>query len=168
MIADQDITQTVWVSPLGPLRLAATPLGLAGAWFDTDRHGPDPQRVQRWTEQANQPLLVSATSQLGAYFKRQRSDFDLPLDLRLGTPFQQQAWRALLTIGPGETISYAELARRMGRPQAARAAGAAIGRNPLSIIVPCHRVVGSNGSLTGYAGGLERKRALLQLEGAWI
>ncbi|HMN94835.1 MAG TPA: methylated-DNA--[protein]-cysteine S-methyltransferase, partial [Hydrogenophaga sp.] len=88
--------------------------------------------------------------------------------LRLGTPFQQQAWQALLTIGPGETISYAELARRMGRPQAARAAGAAIGRNPLSIIVPCHRVVGSNGSLTGYAGGLERKRALLQLEGAWI
>ncbi|TNF62191.1 MAG: methylated-DNA--[protein]-cysteine S-methyltransferase [Burkholderiales bacterium] len=168
MIADQDITQTLWVSPLGPMRLATTPVGLAGAWFDTDRHGPDPQRVRQWKEMADQPLLAAAIEQLQAYFERQRRAFDLPLDLRLGTPFQQQAWRALLTIGPGETISYGELARRMGRPQAARAAGAAIGRNPLSIIVPCHRVVGSNGSLTGYAGGLDRKLALLRLEGAWI
>ena len=105
-------------------------------------------------------------AQLAAWFAGERTRFELPLDLQAGTPFQQDVWTALLAIPRGGTTSYAELARRLGRPTAARAVGAAVGRNPISIVVPCHRVLGSGGSLTGYAGGLERKTALLELEGA--
>ena len=111
-------------------------------------------------------MLREAAAQLAAYFAGTRADFDLPLDLQAGTPFQQSVWDALRAIPRGRTTSYAELARRLGRPQAARAIGAAVGRNPVSIVVPCHRVLGTDGTLTGYAGGLERKTALLQLEGA--
>lgn len=168
MIPDTELRQSIWTSPLGPMRLAASPLGLAGAWFEGDRHGPDQPAADAWQVDDDWPVIAQAKDQLAAYFTQGRSAFALPLDLRLGTAFQQLAWKALASIGYGQTITYGELAVRMGRPSASRAAGAAIGRNPLAIIVPCHRVVGSNGSLTGYAGGLERKRALLQLEGAWI
>ena len=150
-------------SPLGPMLLAATPLGLAGAWFvHSQRDTPDPAA---WTENPDHPTLLQATSQLNAYFAGQRQQFALPLDLRHGTAFQQAVWQALLSIPFGQTTRYGAVAARIGRPTAVRALGAAVGRNPISIIVPCHRVVGADGSLTGYAGGLDRKTALLQLEG---
>lgn len=151
-------------SPLGPMRLAASPRGLWGAWFMEDAHGPRPDQVSQWPEAPAHPVLIQAADQLNRYFSGALQAFDLPLDLDTGTAFQISAWKALLDIPWGETISYGELARRLGRPSAARASGAAIGRNPLSIIVPCHRVVGSNGALTGYAGGLPRKSALLRIE----
>lgn len=149
-------------SPLGPMLLAASDTGLAGVWFEGQRHGPE---GVLWPEAPDHPVLQQAARQLQDYFEGRRSDFDLPLDLRHGTPFQQSVWQALLAIPPGCTTSYAELGRRLGRPQAARAVGAAVGRNPVSIVVPCHRVLGTAGGLTGYAGGLERKTALLKLEG---
>ena len=156
--------QNLVSTPLGTMRLAAGPTGLLGAWFEDDAHGPHPDLVQLWRHAPDDPLLKEAEHQLVRYFSGSLRSFDLPLDLSMGTPFQRLAWQTLLTIPWGETISYGQLTQRMGRPPAARAAGAAIGRNPLSIIVPCHRVVGSNGSLTGYAGGLHRKVALLQRE----
>ena len=154
---------TRFESPLGTMLLAATDRGLAGLWFVGQRHGPD---SAGWAEDPRHPVLVAATAQLAAWFAGERTRFELPLDLQAGTPFQQDVWTALLAIPRGGTTSYAELARRLGRPRAARAVGAAVGRNPVSIVVPCHRVVGTGGSLTGYAGGLERKTALLRLEGA--
>jgi methylated-DNA-[protein]-cysteine S-methyltransferase len=111
-------------------------------------------------------VLQEAIRQLGRYFAGQRTTFDLPLDLQAGTPFQQQVWRALLGIASGATTSYGSLSAAIGKPSAVRALGTAVGRNPVSIVVPCHRVLGADGSLTGYAGGLERKTALLSLEGA--
>jgi methylated-DNA-[protein]-cysteine S-methyltransferase len=152
-----------YASPLGPMLLAASDAGLAGAWFEGQRH--EPVDVP-WREEPQHPVLREAVRQLQDYFAGRRTDFDLPLDLGHGTPFQQSVWQALLAIPPGATTSYAELGRRLGRPQAARAVGAAGGRYPVSIVVPCHRVLGTAGGLTGYAGGLERKTALLQLEGA--
>ena len=150
-------------SPLGTMRLAATDQGLAGVWFVGQRHGPD---GSGWREDAGHPVLRETVAQLRAYFAGERTRFELPLDLQAGTPFQQSVWQALLAIPRGGTTSYAQIARQVGKPQAARAIGAAVGRNPVSIIVPCHRVLGTGGSLTGYAGGLERKTALLKLEGA--
>ena len=149
-------------SPLGTMLLAATDRGLAGVWFLGQKHGPD---SSGWREDPEHPVLREAVAQLRAYFAGERDTFELPLDLQAGTAFQQDVWKALLAIPRGATTSYAELARRLGRPQAMRAVGAAVGRNPVSIVVPCHRVLGSSGSLTGYAGGLERKTALLRLEG---
>lgn len=168
MTLPEPITYTRWTSPLGPMRLAASPQGLLGAWFDGDRHGPADWLTAHWQYEDGHTLLDEAAGQLQAYFQQSLRTFDLPLDLRLGTGFQQRAWQALLDIGYGATITYGTLASRLDNPAAARAAGAAIGRNPLSIVVPCHRVLGSNGALTGYAGGLERKVALLRLEGALI
>ena len=150
-------------SPMGTMLLAASDRGLAGVWFVGQRHGPD---SSGWRADPDHPVLRQAIAQLTAYFAGERVDFDLPLDLQAGTPFQQSVWDALRSIPRGGTTSYADLARRLGRPQAARAIGAAVGRNPVSIVVPCHRVLGTGGALTGYAGGLERKTALLQLEGA--
>lgn len=150
-------------SPLGPMVLAATGAGLAGLWFDGQRHQPD---HCAWPEQEDHPVLRQARAQLTEYFAGRRTAFELPLDLAHGTAFQQSVWRGLLAIPRGATTSYGGLSRALGQPTAMRAVGAAVGRNPLSIVVPCHRVVGADGSLTGYAGGLERKRALLQLEGA--
>ncbi len=147
-------------TPLGPVLLARTARGLAGLWFDGQRHHPGtlaaPLRV-------DDPLLRHAAELLQRYFAGEPVAFDLPLDLH-GTPFQQSVWRALLQIPAGRTSSYGAIARGLGTPQAVRAVGAAIGRNPLSVIVPCHRVLGQDGSLTGYAGGLPRKRSLLALE----
>ena len=154
---------THYESPLGTMLLAATDRGLAGVWFVGQRHGPD---SAGWLQEPQHPVLREAMVQLAAWFAGERTRFELPLDLQAGTPFQQDVWTALLAIPRGGTTSYAELARRLGRPGAARAVGAAVGRNPISIVVPCHRVLGSGGSLTGYAGGLERKTALLELEGS--
>lgn len=148
-------------SPLGTMLLAATDRGLAGAWFAGQKHGPD---TRGWREEPGHPVLRDAMQQLDDYFAGRRSDFALPLDLQAGTPFQQSVWNALLAIAPGATTTYGELGRRIGRPEAARAVGAAVGRNPISVVVPCHRVLGTDGTLTGYAGGLERKTALLALE----
>ena len=147
---------------LGPVRLAASPAGLVGVWFEGQRHEP----LQAWPGQANHPVLQQAAQQLQQYLRGERGGFDLPLDLSGGTPFQQAVWRALLAIGRGRTCSYGALSAQLGRPRAVRAVGAAVGRNPLSVVVPCHRVLGANGSLTGYAGGLDRKTALLTLENA--
>ncbi len=118
-----------------------------------------------WPEDTDHPVLKLASRQLAEYFAGQRSHFDVPLDLACGTAFQQSVWQALLAIPRGSTASYGDVGRRIGKPAAARAVGAAVGRNPISIIVPCHRVMGSDGSLTGYAGGLHRKVALLAIEG---
>lgn len=160
---DPSTVHTRYDSPLGTMILAATSRGLAGVWFDGQRHLPD---RSAWPVQPDHPVLRRAVAQLDEYFAGRRSGFDLPLDLQGGTAFQQSVWQALLSIPRGRTTSYAVLGRSVGRPGAARAVGAAVGRNPLSIVVPCHRVLGAGGALTGYAGGLDRKNALLRLEGA--
>jgi methylated-DNA-[protein]-cysteine S-methyltransferase len=147
-------------TPLGPMLIARTAQGLAGAWFEGQKHHPGPLDAP---ERPHDPLLARAARQLLAYFDGSDEAFDLPFDLR-GTPFQRRVWQALQDIPLGSTRSYAAIAGRIGSPQAVRAVGAAVGRNPLSVIVPCHRVLGSDGSLTGYAGGVERKRALLARE----
>jgi methylated-DNA-[protein]-cysteine S-methyltransferase len=158
-------------SPLGPLLLAASDQGLAGVWFDDQQHRPPVATVAAWRENPQHTLLQQAAQQIGAYFQSAldaTQRFDLPLDLSVGTAFQQAVWRALLEIPAGDTRTYAQVSRAVGRPAAVRAVGAAIGRNPLTIVVPCHRVVGSSGALTGYAGGLQRKTFLLVREGASI
>ena len=152
--------QTVIPTPLGRLLLARTPGGLAGAWFEGQRHHPpqfDAPHV------VGDPLLDRVADQLERYFAGSLQAFDIPFDLQ-GTAFQRVVWRALLAIGAGTTQTYGDIARAIGQPVAVRAVGAAVGRNPVSILVPCHRVIGSDGSLTGYAGGIDRKVALLQLE----
>lgn len=155
--------QTSCNSPLGRILLAASDDQLVGVWFvEGQRHLPD---ASHWPEAANHPVLLQAQTQLAQYFCGQRTSFDLPLGLGCGTEFQQSVWQALLNVPCGATVTYGELSARLGKPTAVRAVGGAIGRNPLSIIVPCHRIVGANGTLTGYGGGLERKAALLQLEG---
>ena len=121
--------------------------------------------MQSWTSDSAHTLLQNAAQQLQAYFAGDLTAFDVPLDLSAGTAFQQSVWQALLRIPSGQSQTYGDLARLLSRPQAVRAVGAAVGRNPLSIIVPCHRVLGAGGQLTGYAGGLWRKQALLKLEG---
>ena len=155
--------QTHFDSPLGRLILAASGHNLCGVWFDGQPHLPD---MRRWPSAPEHPVLQQAKAQLTDYFAGRRSRFDLPLDLSSGTDFQQQVWRALLNIPTGTTCSYGALSQAIGKPSAVRAVGGAIGRNPLGIVVPCHRVIGANGALTGYTGGLPHKVALLQLEGA--
>jgi len=156
------IAYTTWQSPLGEMILAASAAGLCGLWFTDQKYAP---AEKSWPRRDDDPRLRTAIAQLQEFFGKRRRSFDLPLDLSSGTVFQRSVWRALQRIPAGQTASYGDLARRVGRPQAARAAAAAIGRNPLSILVPCHRVIGRDGSLTGYAGGLDRKAALLALEG---
>lgn len=167
---DTSIVQTVFESPLGTMTLAATDRGLAGVWFAGQRHLPaalaQPPVVTTWPRADDHALLQQAAAQLTQYFAGERSHFDLPLDVSGGTLFQQAVWQALLTIEPGHTCSYSAISQQIGKPAAVRAVGAAIGRNPISIVVPCHRVLGRSGSLTGYASGLARKQALLQLEKA--
>lgn len=150
-------------SPLGPISLVTAGEKLLGIWFDGQTHMPD---LSGFKQTPDHPVLQRAAQQLAQYFAGQRIQFDLPLDLSHGTAFQQIVWQALRQIAPGDTCSYQTVAKTIGRPKAVRAVAAAIGRNPLTVMVPCHRVVGANGALTGYAGGLERKSALLHLEGA--
>lgn len=159
-----DLLAARYAGPLGAMLIAATDRGLAGLWFEGQRHHPDPGRWRPAPE--GHPMIAATRVQLDEYFAGRRTAFDLPLDLQGGTPFQQSVWQALLGIPAGQRASYASLSERIGRPAAVRAVGAAVGRNPVSIVVPCHRVVGTDGSLTGYAGGLDRKTALLRLEGA--
>ena len=155
-------------SPVGELLLTATDDGLTRVYFEQHRHG---HRMQPdWWPAAEasgaaRDVLAEARAQLDAYFAGARTTFALPLAAR-GTPFQERVWAALRGIPFGTTISYTELARRVGDLSAVRAVGSANGRNPLSIVVPCHRVIGADGSLTGFGGGIERKRWLLEHEGA--
>ncbi|WP_119290974.1 methylated-DNA--[protein]-cysteine S-methyltransferase [Azohydromonas sediminis] len=149
-------------TPLGPIVLAATARGLAGLWFDGQAHHPGPLAAPK---DATQPFIAQALAELDAYWRDGRTRFRTPIDAH-GTPFQQRVWHALRGIAPGRTTTYGTLAAALGRPSAVRAVAAAVGRNPLAIVVPCHRVVGRDGALTGYAGGLARKRALLALEAA--
>ena len=148
---------------LGGVTLAASDAGLIGLWFDNQRHAPN---TTGWQPDDADAVLTDAAQQVVDYFAGRRGDFDLPLDLSHGTAFQQSVWQALRAIPAGSTTSYGALSAQVGKPAAVRAVGAAVGRNPISVIVPCHRVVGADGSLTGYAGGLDRKTALLTLEGA--
>jgi len=149
-------------SPVGELTLVASDTGLTAILWEND----DPDRVRLGTmiEGGDAPILTEAERQLRAYFAGTLTAFTVPLDFQ-GTDFQKSVWAALLTIPFGETRSYGEIARQIGRPSASRAVGAANGRNPISIIAPCHRVIGSNGALTGFAGGLEAKAFLLGIEG---
>jgi methylated-DNA-[protein]-cysteine S-methyltransferase len=155
--------QSVYDSPLGRIILAASDDQLVGLWFDGQRHQVD---NSQWDVAPDRPIFQTACAQLSEYFAGRRSDFDIALNFNSGSVFQRQVWQALRRIPYGVTLSYGALSASIGKPAAVRAVGAAIGRNPLSIIVPCHRVLGAQGSLTGYAGGIERKQVLLQLEGA--
>ncbi|WP_174273439.1 methylated-DNA--[protein]-cysteine S-methyltransferase [Sphingomonas bacterium] len=150
-------------TPVGTLTLVASDVGLAAILWEDD----DPARVRLVSpvEDAAHPILVETERQLADYFAGRRHAFTVPLDFN-GTAFQKKVWAALLDIPFGETRSYGAIARAIGHPTAARAVGAANGRNPISIIAPCHRVIGSNGALTGFAGGLAVKRHLLALERA--
>jgi methylated-DNA-[protein]-cysteine S-methyltransferase len=148
-------------SPVGELKLVASDKGLAAILWEIDR--PGRVRLGPMVEDQHHPILVETERQLRDYFAGARQAFSVPLDFQ-GTAFQKQVWAALLAIPFGETRSYVEIARQLGRPTASRAVGAANGRNPISIIAPCHRVVGANGALTGFAGGLEVKALLLGLE----
>ena len=150
---------TVWdvyESPLGPLTVQAGPRGVSGLFFPRDRRRRSARRQDR-------TALAPVIAQLAEYFAGERRSFDLPLDL-VGTEFQLAVWNGLLRIPYGTTLSYSELARAIGRPDVVRAVGAAVGQTPVPVVVPCHRVIGKDGSLTGYGGGLHRKAALLELE----
>jgi methylated-DNA-[protein]-cysteine S-methyltransferase len=159
----QPVRYTVVNGPIGDLLLTSDGASLTGLYLEAHKGGP--VSGPGWTRDDDGLVMRDAAAQLAAYFAGDREEFTLGLVLR-GTEFQRTVWNALRAIPFGTTVSYAELARRVGAPEAVRAVGAAVGRNPLSIIVPCHRVVGSNGKLTGYAGGLDRKRWLLTHEGA--
>lgn len=151
---------TMTDSPIGPLLLTADDGGLTRLYMEVRRHGPDEVQAQ-WRR--DDSAFTEARRQLDEYFAGERTEFDLPLN-PAGTPFQLTVWKALKTIPYGEIRSYGEIAEQIGRPGAARAVGLANGRNPISIVVPCHRVIGASGALTGYGGGLERKQYLLDLE----
>ena len=158
-MSTENLLYTTVSSSIGELLLAGDPTGLRHIYFQSGDFTPSSD----WQAVAALPYPVA--DQLDSYFAGHLHSFDLPLNPQ-GTAFQRKVWAALLEIPYGETISYLELARRIGNPSSVRAVGLANGRNPLPIVVPCHRVVGSNGSLVGYAGGLPIKRALLALEGA--
>jgi len=157
-------------SPIGELVLTATAAGLTGIYFPISRHGPPPLASADWVEDdghgAGSVVLERTRRQLEEYFAGKRTRFEVPLDAGGGTAFERRVWDALRAIPYGTTLSYGELARRLGDPRATRAVGAANGRNPIPIIVPCHRVVGARGELTGFGGGIDRKRWLLEHEGA--
>jgi methylated-DNA-[protein]-cysteine S-methyltransferase len=154
------VAQATIATPLGRILLARTAKGLAGAWFEGQKHHPGPIAAP---EMLDDELLQRAARELSEFFAGERECFEVPLDLQ-GTAFQRSVWQRLLRIAAGTTRSYGEIAKELGSSKAVRAVGSAVGRNPVSVIVPCHRVVGSDGSLTGYAGGVDRKRALLELE----
>jgi methylated-DNA-[protein]-cysteine S-methyltransferase len=149
-------------SPVGPLTIIAQDGAIIALYMDAQRHAPGPEAFGLPGDLGEEPFAAAA-KQLTAYFAGQLTTFDLPL-APVGTDFQRRVWDGLRQIPYGQTVSYGELARRLGSPAASRAVGLANGRNPISIVVPCHRVIGSDGSMTGYGGGLDRKRFLLALE----
>jgi len=153
------IYYTTMESPVGQLRLVAEELGLRTVWFVRGRK--DEKAHVDWKEDA--AFFADVKRQLNAYFAGELKEFEIPL-LMEGTEFQKRVWKALQTIPYGETMSYGEVAKKIGEPKAVRAVGAANGQNPIPIIVPCHRVIGSDGSLTGFGGGIENKKKLLELE----
>jgi methylated-DNA-[protein]-cysteine S-methyltransferase len=155
------IIYTTFESILGTMLLSSDGEALTGVYFTGQKY--EPKRDPGWQSDPDSKILDEVKSQLVQYFSGARRTFDVPVRLR-GTPFQVRVWEALASIPFGSTTSYGALAHQIGKSSAVRAVGAAIGHNPISIIIPCHRVIGGNGSLTGYAGGLERKRALLDLE----
>ena len=148
-------------SPVGALKLVAHDQALVAVMWDNEDHKR--VRLAELIKNIQHPMLLKVKQQLEQYFAGQRQQFDLPLDFQ-GTDFQQQVWQALLTIPYGETRSYKQIAFQLGNEKAVRAVGAANGRNPISIIAPCHRVIGSGGALVGFAGGLDKKQILLSLE----
>jgi methylated-DNA-[protein]-cysteine S-methyltransferase len=148
-------------SPVGQLLLTGSKTALTAVYFPTSRHGP------RGLDGSASEVVEGARRQLQEYFAGARTTFDVPLD-PVGSAFERRVWDALRAIPYGTTVGYGELARRLGDPRASRAVGAANGRNPIPIIVPCHRVIGARGELTGYGGGLDRKRWLLEHEGALL
>jgi methylated-DNA-[protein]-cysteine S-methyltransferase len=148
-------------SPVGLLKLIATDKGLAAVLWENEN--PDRVRIEHGIEDLTDPTLLETEKQLTEYFEKKRTGFDLPLDFT-GTDFQKKVWETLLTIPFGETRSYGDIARHLGDIKAVRAVGAANGKNPISIIAPCHRVIGASGKLTGFAGGLQTKAYLLRLE----
>jgi len=148
-------------SPIGPLMLTSNGIAITGMFIEIHKYGPAVGKD--WERGDEIPILIEGKAQLTAYFEGKQTDFDLRLAPE-GTEFQLRVWKELQGIPYGTTISYGELARRIGNPNASRAVGLANGRNPISIIIPCHRVIGSSGALTGYGGGLENKRTLLSLE----
>lgn len=150
-------------SPVGELKLVGSDRGLAAVLWEND--APGRVRLNLVREERTHPVLVETERQLGEYFAGARKTFTVKLDF-VGTPFQNKVWQALLAIPFGETRSYGEIAAQLGKPKAVRAVGAANGKNPISIIAPCHRVIGSTGKLTGFAGGLKNKAHLLELEGS--
>lgn len=152
---------TIMRTPVGLLTLVANDHALSAVLWEDD--APTRVTIDMGLRAQDHPLLMETEKQLGEYFSGQRKIFSLPLHFR-GTDFQQQVWQSLLSIPHGETRSYAQVAAQIGNPKSVRAVGAANGRNPISIIAPCHRVIGSSGKLTGFAGGLEAKAFLLQLE----
>jgi methylated-DNA-[protein]-cysteine S-methyltransferase len=151
---------THYNSPIGVITLQANDQGLLGAWFTIQTTQP----AQLGREQDEHPILTKAVSQLEQYFSGSLQKFTIPIAAK-GTPFQQKVWAALTTIPYGQTCSYQDLAQAIDNPKAVRAVGLANGKNPVSVIIPCHRVIGKNGKLSGYAGGVERKRDLLKFEG---
>ena len=152
-------------TPLGQMVIAAHAHGLAGVWFEGQQHMPE---VSSWQIAGSNAVLDSAEQQLQQYMRGQRQAFDLPLAPAWGTEFQRTVWQTLQGVGFGATSTYGQLAQALGKPRASRAVGAAVGRNPWSVVVPCHRILGSQGALTGYAGGIERKVALLKIEGVLL
>ena len=155
------ISRARWDSPLGAMLLEANETGLCGVWFEGQKHAPV---ARNWPARSNSPVIRQAIRELTEYFDGRRRHFDTPIDSSIGTEFQRAVWKTLRRIPVGRTLTYGELARRIGRPTAVRAVASAVGRNPVSLLVPCHRVIGSDGSLTGYASGLRRKAFLLALE----
>jgi methylated-DNA-[protein]-cysteine S-methyltransferase len=155
------LTYKMMESPVGKLKLVASDKGLVAILWENDR--PSRVRLDEPVANENHPVLVETERQLSEYFAGKRKAFSIALDMR-GTHFQKDVWEALRAIPFGETRSYGQLAKQLGNPRATRAVGAANGRNPVSIIVPCHRVIGASGKLTGFAGGLDTKAHLLSLE----
>lgn len=157
-----DRTHVIVDSPIGPLTIVAQDGSISALYMDAQRHAPGAEALGLPGEPDEEPFATAA-GQLAAYFAGELTEFDLPL-APAGTDFQRRVWNGLRAIPYGQTISYGELARRVGNPAASRAVGLANGRNPIAIVVPCHRVIGTDGSMTGYGGGLDRKRFLLALE----
>lgn len=157
------VQHIVFESPIGPLTAVEHDAGLAAVYMAVHKRRPAPETLGALVPPSSSPVLAATAEQLGEYFARERREFSLPL-APVGSEFQQRVWAALRAIPYGGLRSYGELAAMLGDPSMAQAVGSANGRNPISIIVPCHRVVGSDGSLAGYAGGLERKQFLLELE----